>query len=188
MTPRGPEGKPARGTPGGRSLADRFCNAVDAVNRVIGVVLGLAVILVTFVVIYEVIARGVFNLPTTWANETTVYLSAILYLLAGGYALLHRAHVRIDVIYERLSPRTRVRLDLLTFVFFVIYTGILVWIGLQMGLQSFAQGETTGTPWNPVIWPVKLAIPGAGLLLLLQGLANLLRELGVASPPAESVR
>jgi TRAP-type mannitol/chloroaromatic compound transport system permease small subunit len=49
-----------------------------------------------------------------------------------------------------------------------------------MGWTSFTQSEGTGTPWNPPIWPVKLAIPIAGALLLLQGIANLLRDLGVA--------
>ena len=71
--------------------------------------------------LYEVVARTVFGAPTTWGNETTIYLSAMAYLLAGGYALLHRRHVRIDVIYEVLTPRTRSRLDAFTFVFFVAY-------------------------------------------------------------------
>lgn len=163
-------------------LADRFCNAVDAVNRFAGVVLGFAIIAVTLTVLYEVFLRGVLNAPTMWANETTVYLSAMIYLVAGGYALLYRAHVRIDVLYERFSERTRTRLDLLTFAFFALYAGALIWVGWQMGWQSFEQGETTGSPWNPPIWPVKLAIPLAGLLLILQGLANLLRDLRIASP------
>jgi TRAP-type mannitol/chloroaromatic compound transport system permease small subunit len=100
--------------------------------------------------------------------------------MAGGYALLHRAHVRIDVIYERFSPRTRSYLDVITFVFFVLYVGTLVWIGTEIAWKSFLIGETTGSPWNPPIWPVRFAIPIAGLLLLLQGVANLLRDLGIA--------
>ena len=103
-------------------------------------------------------------------------MSAVAYLLAGGYALLHRRHVRIDVVYALFSPRTRARVDLVMFVFFVIYVGALVWVGGTMAWTSFLQGETTGSPWNPPIWPVKAAIPLAGLLLLLQGIANLLRE------------
>lgn len=182
-SPPGPGGDPAREPMARRrAAAERFCDAVDGVNRWAGWLLGFAVIAVTATVIYEVVARGAFGLPTTWANETTVYLSAITYLLAGGYAALARAHVRIDVLYERFAARTRARLDIFTFVFFVLYTGTLVWVGWQMGWQSLSQGETTGTPWNPPIWPVKLAIPLAGLLLLVQGLANLLRDLGIATP------
>jgi TRAP-type mannitol/chloroaromatic compound transport system permease small subunit len=165
-----------------RSAISRFCDAVDAVNAWTGLVCGFAIAVVTGVVIWEVVARGMFASPTVWANETTVYLSAVAYLVVGGYALLHRRHVRIDVIYERLAPRTRAKLDLFTFVFFVLYAGTLVWIGGDMAWASIQQGETTGTPWSPPIWPVKLAIPVAGLLLLLQGTANLLRDLGIATP------
>jgi TRAP-type mannitol/chloroaromatic compound transport system permease small subunit len=163
-------------------IADKFCGFVDGLNRFTGVVLGFGIIAVTLAVLYEILLRGAFNTPTAWANETIVYLSAMIYLVAGGFALLHRSHVRIDIVYERLSQRARTRLDVLTFVFFVLYAAALVWVGWQMGWQSFEQGETTGSPWNPPIWPVKLAIPLAGLLLLLQGLANLLRDLGIASP------
>lgn len=164
------------------SAADRFCDAVDATNAWTGLVCGFAIAVVTGVVMWEVVARGTFGSPTVWANETTVYLSAVAYLMVGGYALLHRRHVRIDVIYERLAPRTRAKLDLFTFVFFVLYAGTLVWIGGDMAWASIQQNETTGTPWDPPIWPVKLAIPVAGLLLLLQGTANLLRDLGIATP------
>src|SRR5439155_511532 len=84
-------------------------------------------------------------------------------------ALAHRRHVRIDVIYDRLSPRTRAKLDLFTFVFFFIYVAGLIWVGSTLAWGSFLEGEGTGTPWNPRIWPVKFAIPIAGVLLLLQG-------------------
>ena len=129
---------------------------------------------------YEVVSCGAFGQGTLWSNETTVYLSAVAYLVGGGYALAHRRHVRIDLIYERLSPRARASLDLFTFIFFLVYAGALIWVGTTMGGTSFQQGEGTGTPWNPPIWPVKLAIPVAALLLLLQGIANLLRDTGVA--------
>jgi len=158
--------------------ADRFCDAVDAINAWTGLVCGFAIAVVTAVVIWEVVARGAFGHPAVWANETTVYLSAVAYLVVAAMPCSTAAMFRIDVIYERLAPRTRAKLDLFTFVFFVLYAGTLVWIGWEMAWASVQQGETTGTPWNPPIWPVKLAIPVAGLLLLLQGVANLLRDLG----------
>ena len=159
-------------------LLSRLCGAIDRVNEWAGLFWGYSIILVTAVVLYEVVARGMFNHPTQWANETTIYLSAMAYLLVGGYALLHRRHVRIDVIYERLSERARARLDAFTFIFFLAYMLTLIWAGGNDAWNSFSIGESTGTPWNPPIWPVKLSIPLAGVLLLLQGIANLLRDLG----------
>jgi TRAP-type mannitol/chloroaromatic compound transport system permease small subunit len=172
--------------PARRSLADRFCDSVDRVNSWVGRFWALAIFGVTLAVLYEVVSRSAFGQGTLWSNEATIYLSAIAYLIGGGYALAHRRHVRIDVIYERLSRGARAKLDLFTFVFFVVYAGALIWVGTTMAWTSYLQGEGTGTPWNPPIWPVKFAIPIAGVLLLLQGIANLLRDLGITGPESRA--
>ena len=159
-------------------LLERACGLIDRINEWVGMFWGFTIVAVTLAVLYEVVARALFDAPTQWGNETTIYLSAMAYLLAGGYALLHRRHVRIDVIYENLSSRNRARLDAFTFVFFLAYVLTLIWTGGSDAWNSFQISETTGTPWNPPIWPVKAAIPLAGVLLLLQGITNLLRDLG----------
>ena len=106
-----------------------------------------------------------------------VELGLVVWLSAG----IHRMSVRTAswafLVYSVLNGATLSTI-------FVLYAGTLVWIGWDMAWASIQQGETTGTPWNPPIWPVKLAIPVAGLLLLLQGIANLLRDLGIATPRA----
>lgn len=180
-----PESAAAGATPPRRPV-DRFCDAIDRVNSWVGQGFALTIFVVTLVILIEVFARGVVGQATTWANETTIYLSACAYLVSGGYALAHRRHVRIDLIYDRLSAATRARLDLFTFVFFFMYVGALIWVGGTLAWGSFLEGEGTGTPWNPRIWPVKFAIPVAGVLLLLQGIANLLRDLGVARPESRA--
>ena len=179
-------GAEAEQPPAPPSLADRYCDLIDRLNTWVGRGFAWSIFVVVLVVLYEVVARGVFGQATTWANETTIYLSAVAYLVSGGYALAHRRHVRIDVLYERLTPRTRAKLDFFTFAFFVIYMGALVWVGSTLAWSSFLEAEGTGTPWNPRIWPVKMAIPLAGLLLLLQGIANLLRDLGVAQAESQA--
>lgn len=167
-----------------RSALARFCAAIDRINTWVARFWGASILFVTFAILYEVVARGWFGHATVWANETTVYLSAVAYLLGGGYALLRRGHVRIDLIYGVLPPGVKRAADVFSFAFFSLYVGALIWVGSQMAWGSFLQSEGTGTPWNPPIWPVKMAIPIAGLLLLLQGIVNLLRDLGVV-PEAE---
>jgi TRAP-type mannitol/chloroaromatic compound transport system permease small subunit len=161
-----------------KGALERLCDGIDRLNEWAGLFWGFTIVAVTFAVLYEVVARTVFGKPTDWGNETTIYLSAMAYVIAGGYALLHRRHVRIDVVYEVLKPRTRARLDAFTFIFFAAYVLTLIWYGGVDAWNSFSIGETTSTPWNPVIWPVKAAIPAAGVLLLLQGISNLIRDLG----------
>jgi TRAP-type mannitol/chloroaromatic compound transport system permease small subunit len=156
-----------------------FCAAVDRLNTWVARFWGASIVIVTLAILYEVLARGFFGQATIWANETTVYLSAVTYLLGGGYALLKRSHVRIDLIYGILQARPKMIADLVSFACFALYVGALVWVGTEMAWTSFLQSEGTGTPWNPPIWPVKAAIPIAGLLLLLQGIVNLAREMGV---------
>jgi len=155
---------------------DRVFRVVDRVNDRVGWVVGLQILLVVAVIVWEVVLRYGFNAPTVWANEIMIYLTAVAYLLGGGYALLYRRHVAVDVLYARFPARLRRRLDVVTFVFFLLYAGTLIWAGWQFAWDSIKIGETTGTPWNPPIWPVKLAIPVAAVLVLLQGLANLLGE------------
>lgn len=155
---------------------ERLFRGVDRLNEWCGRIVGLQILLIVLVIAYEVIARYGFNAPTLWANETMIYVTAMAYLLGGGYALLHRRHVSVDVLYARLGARTRAWCDAVTLVFFLLYLGALIWAGSIWAWESIKIGETTGTPWNPPIWPVKLAIPVAGALVLLQGVANVVRE------------
>jgi TRAP-type mannitol/chloroaromatic compound transport system permease small subunit len=166
------------------TAVERFCTAIDRMNEWVGRLWGALILVVTVVVIYEVVARTFFGKATIWANETTIYLSAMVYLLGGGYGLKHRRHVRIDVLYQLFSAAAQRRLDILAFVFFFGYVGALVWVGAEMAWASFQLREGTGTPWDPAIWPVKAAIPIAGVLLLLQGIVNLLREMRIGGASA----
>ena len=180
MTGPGPSSgqRPAR--PGLTAL----CNRIDAFNEAVGWLLGPVIVLVSGAILYEVISRGVFSEATRWVSEATIYGSASVYLLAGGYAMLHRRHVRIDAIFGVLSGGARRRLELLSFPFVVAYVLTLMIVGGDMAWTSYQQGEGTGTPWNPPIWPVKACIPLAGVLLLLQCFSNLLRDLGIVETRA----
>lgn len=171
---------PNEGEPRLSPAVARFCAIVDRVNLWVGQGFGASVILVTAMVIYEVALRALVGRSTTWSNEAVIYLSAVTYLLAGGYALMNHTHVRIDILYATLSLRNQARLDLAAFVMFVFYAGTLIVVGGSMAWDSLLQHETTGSPWDPPIWPVKFAIMFAGILVLLQGIANLLRKVALA--------
>jgi TRAP-type mannitol/chloroaromatic compound transport system permease small subunit len=161
---------------------EAFCRFVDGLNEWVGWALGPMIVFVSAAIVYEVVSRGVFNEATTWVNESVIYGSSAVYLLVGGYALLHRRHVRIDLLLGMISPRAARVLELITLPFLVAYALALIIAGGDLAWSSFLQSEGTGSPWNPRIWPVKLCIPLAGLLLLLQAFSNLFRDLGLAAP------
>ncbi len=177
-------GEPRRPIP--PSGVARLFAWIDCVNYWVGTTWAMTVIVVTAAVVYEVVARTTFGQPTVWSNEVTIYVSACAYLVAGGYAMLYRQHVRIDVFYVVASRANQRRLDVVTFVFFAAYCLTLIVVGGEQAWASFLQSETTGTPWNPPIWPVKAMIPVSGALLLAQGTANLLRDLGFGAAQGDA--
>jgi len=165
-----------------------FVRTIGFINEWVGRITGLLIVAVVLIILREVIGRSVFHAPSLWADESMTYLAGLAYVLGGGYALLHRKHVLVDLVYQPVKDRgglLRATFDIAGFVLFALYCITLIWFGWDLGAKSFAQHEGSGTLWNPPIWPLKLAIPIAGILLLVQGLANLLVDLGLARKVAE---
>lgn len=154
-----------------------FVHTVGRVNEWVGRLAGLLILAVVAIILREVIARSVFSSPSLWADESMTYLASFAYVLGGGYTLLNRGHVRVDMVYEQLGLKGKKVCDLIAFVLFSVYCFTLIWYGTDLAITSFDQGESSGTLWNPLVWPVKFAIPIAGVLLYLQGVANLLQDL-----------
>jgi TRAP-type mannitol/chloroaromatic compound transport system permease small subunit len=167
-------------------IAMRVLKAIDNISIWSGNIVSIINPIVMVFVVYEIVMRFVFNAPTIWANEATVYLSAIGYLLGGAYSLYYKAHVRVDILYLKFSPRTKAMLDVVTFFFAFVYLGSLVWVGSTYAWESVKVLEKTGSPWNPPIYPLKFAIPVGGALLLLQSTANFVRDLTFALKGKES--
>lgn len=157
-----------------------FLSKIDAISIWSGNIVSVINPVVVIFVVYEIVLRFVFNAPTIWANDAVVYLCAIAYLMGGAYSLYYRAHVSVDILYLRLSERMQAILNLITFFFVLIYLGALVWIGAGYALESIKIREATGTPWNPPVYPLKIAIPLGAFLMLLQSVANFIRDLNFA--------
>jgi len=154
-------------------------NLIRIVNQVVewsGMVLLWFPWVVTFIIIWEIVLRYVFNLPTIWAHELSLMVFGALSMLGGAYAHKHRAHVNMDLFYAHLSPRGKLILDAITFPFFLIFCGILLWKGWEFAWRSIRLWEYSHSNWAPLIWPIKLTIPLGALLIILQGLSNLLSD------------
>lgn len=157
----------------------KFLSIIDAISIWSGNLVSAINPIVVALVVYEIVRRFVFNAPTIWANEATVYLSALGYLLGGAYSHYYKAHVRVDILYVKCSLRTRAFLDVITFFFTCAYLGSLIWIGSVYAWESVKVLEKTGSPWNPPVYPLKIAIPLGATLLLLQSIANFVRDLNL---------
>ncbi|UCC61202.1 MAG: TRAP transporter small permease subunit [Dehalococcoidia bacterium] len=158
----------------------RILRLIDHINDQVGKLISLLVIFMVGIMVYEVVARYVFDSPTIWAYETITFLLAGYAILGGAYVLRHGAHVNMDILYRRLSPRKQAILDLVTSGLFFLFCAVLIWKGSEWASRSIRLSETTTSTWAPVVYPIKMAIPVGAFLLLIQGLAKFIRDLMTA--------
>lgn len=161
-------------------VVSAFVRAINATNEWLGRIVALGILLMIAIVSYEVVMRYGFRAPTLWATELITFVFAGYIFLGAGYTLLHRDHVNMDIISSRLPLRVQAALDVLTAGFAVIYCWVLISSGWDTAWAALQTGRTTGTDWNPALFPAAVLLPiGAGLLLL-QALAKLVRDLTLA--------
>lgn len=152
-------------------------SAITTLNRWIFQVTVWLMAIVVPVMLYEVIARYVFNAPTVWGMELAVLLFGPYFLLGGPYLLHLKGHVALDVARQRLSPAWQRRLDLVNFPIIVLFCAILLYFSAPAAYSAFTYRETSFSAWNPPIWPVKAAVPLALALMLLQAVVEFFRTL-----------
>ncbi|KPK40904.1 MAG: hypothetical protein AMJ69_00630 [Gammaproteobacteria bacterium SG8_47] len=160
-----------------------FNRAVSRINGFIGEFVAYWSIIAVFAYYYEVMARYVFNSPTNWAHEGMFLMFGMQYLLAGGFCLRENAHVRVDVIYSQLSKRTQAILDVISSTFFFIFVITLLVTGWIFFHDAFSIKEVSFTEWAIQYWPIKFALPLGAVLLMIQGVAQLLKDIAVALRP-----
>ena len=152
-------------------------HAIDTINEWMGRIGGWFLIPLSFLVVYDVILRYVFNMPTLWAWDVNVQIQAAIVVLGGGYALLHKGHVSVDILVSKLSTRKRALLDSIMYIFLVGGLAVLLWrvsISCQYALQIKEHWTST---WAPIVYPLKvLIVIGVGTLLL-QGIAGWIRNI-----------
>ncbi|MGI6783458.1 MAG: TRAP transporter small permease subunit [Aminivibrio sp.] len=154
----------------------RFINIVDATVDRIGKIVSFTIYPIMLVLVYEVVMRYYFTRPTIWAHETSCMLYGAHFIIGGAYALQKGAFVNVEVVYLRFSPRTRAFIDLLTWSMFYVFVGILIWKSVPWALKSVRLNEFSDSTWGPYVWPIKLTIPFASILMLLQGLTRTIKD------------
>jgi TRAP-type mannitol/chloroaromatic compound transport system permease small subunit len=162
-------------------LHTRFTDAIEWVNVKVGEFVAYWAVIAVFVYYYEVLARYVFNSPTNWVHESMFLMFGMQYLLSGAYAYREDQHVRVDVVYSKLSTRGKAICDIVTSVFFFIFIGTMLWTGARFALDAINADEHSFTEWGVQYWPIKLAIPVGAALILLQGIAKLIKDILIVS-------
>lgn len=154
--------------------------AIDTTSEWTGKIVSFFIYIGIGVLVFEVLMRYAFNAPTIWAHGVSMRFFAVYYILLGAYTFYKQAHVRVDVVYNRLSLRGRAILDVATASLLFASCIALIWYGIPYTAKSFALLETDNTPFHAPMYPIKLMIPLGAFLLLLQGLAKFYRDLVTA--------
>ncbi len=155
----------------------RLLRVVDEVSTWCGKLFAWTIVLLTLLVSIEVFKRYILNSPTAWVFDASNLLYGTLFMMCGAYTLALGGHVRADFIYGRLRPRPQAAIDLaLYFLFFVPGILALIYSGWQYAGDSWRIGEhSTITAEGPPLYHFKTVIPIAGALVMLQGVAEIVR-------------
>ncbi|MEY4652648.1 MAG: hypothetical protein RI884_1229 [Pseudomonadota bacterium] len=150
--------------------------AVDRASTRLGQTFAWLIVALTCLIAWEVFSRYVLNTPHDWALDAQIQMYGTLFMLAGAYTLAKNGHVRGDVLYGFFEQRTQAWVDLILYVLFFL-PGIvaLTWAGWTFAQESIAIRESTFSATPLPLYPFKFMIPVAGLMLLLQGLVEIVR-------------
>ncbi|WBU55235.1 TRAP transporter small permease subunit [Paracoccus sp. SCSIO 75233] len=150
--------------------------AIDGLNEVVGRIVSVVAIFFAAIIIYDVVMRYVFNEPTRWAFDVSKQLYGFYFVMLGGYALRHKAHVRVDILTERFSLRTQRIVDILGyFIFFFPFAWVFTFRSWEFAARSWSQKEVTYGAIQLPVYPLKMAMCVAAGLLFLQGISEVLK-------------
>lgn len=151
---------------------------IDELNEVVGKLVSVVAILFAGIIIFDVVMRYALSEPTRWAFDVSKQMFGFYFVLLGGYALRHNAHVRVDILTETLGPRAQKVVELLGYViFFFPFTWVFLTRSWEFASRSWAQGEVTYGAIQMPVYPLKMAMCVAAGLLLLQGISEVLKLL-----------
>ena len=156
---------------------NRLLFLVDELSTWVGKTFGWCILILTFTTSYEVFARYMFGAPTEWAFDASYMLYGTLFMMAGAYTLSRNGHVRGDFLYRAWTPKTQATWDLALYLLF-FFPGMLAFIyaGYGFAKLSWLMNEhSSASPNGPPVYHFKMLIPITGVLMVLQGIVEVVR-------------
>ncbi|MGH6885177.1 MAG: TRAP transporter small permease subunit [Geminicoccales bacterium] len=157
-----------------------YVRSIDAVNRVVGRFVMYLIFAMMGVLLFSSGSRTLFGTSHIWVIETAQFLMTAYYLLGGGYSMQLDAHVRMDLVYARWSPRTRAAVDAITVGFLLFYLIVLLAGGISSTQYAIEYGQKNYSSWAPPLAPIKIVMVIGIALMLLQVIAVFFRDLAAA--------
>jgi TRAP-type mannitol/chloroaromatic compound transport system permease small subunit len=154
----------------------RLLHIADSISTWVGKAFSWLIVTLMLMVCIEVVKRYLLNAPSGWIYDASNMMYGTLFMMAGAYTLAQDGHVRGDFLYGSMKPRKQAALDLvLYFVFFLPGIIALTWAGWAYFQESLAMHEQTFNATPLPVYPFKFIIPVAGAIVLMQGIAEIVR-------------
>jgi len=157
-----------------------FVRYVEAVNKVVGKFSMYLVFGMIGVLLFESISRTIFDKPHIWVVEVAQFTMAAYYLLGGGYSMILKGHVRMDLLYGRWSKKKKATVDLFTGLFLIFYLVFLLYGAYSSIEYAVMYGQRNRSAWAPLMAPIKIIMGTGVLLMLLQTIATFFKDLATA--------
>ncbi len=154
-----------------------YVRYVDAMNTVVGKFSMYLVFVMMGILLFESLSRFFFDRPHIWVVEMAQFTMAAYYLLGGGYSMILKGHVRMDLLYGRWSPKRRALVDIITAFFLIFYLVVLLYGGISSIEYAVKYGQVNYTPWAPPLAPIKIIMTIGIFLMLLQVIATFFKDL-----------
>ena len=156
----------------------RLVRVIDKFTDTTGVWVAWLNVPLVLAVAYEVISRYLFNAPTSWSFDVTYMFYGTIFMLGSAYALHKGAHIRTDFYYEKWTDRTRGVVDSVSYIVFFFPSIIMLFVASwSEAWYAYSINETSEqTVWRPLLWPFKAVVPLTCVLLLLQGVSELIKS------------
>lgn len=163
-----------------------FVRYVDAFNLRVGRMAMYLLFVMGAILLASTISRITIGAPFNWALEMSQFLLSAYYLLGGAYTLQLDQHVRMDLFYGRLEARRRAMVDAFTILFVIFYLIVLFAGGLSSTNYAIVYKQVNYSAWSPVLWPIKVVMTFGVLMMLLQAISALIKDIAIVrGSPAE---
>ena len=132
-----------------------YIRIIDNFSTKLGFIAMYLVFIMIAILFYSSLSKT-FLTPSLWTLEMAQFVMVAYFLLGGAYSLKQNAHVRMDLLYDRLSPRGKTLLDSITIICLIVYLCVLFIGGVSSAYYAFEYGETSYSAWAPKMLPIKI--------------------------------
>lgn len=158
-------------------IALLYVRVIDRINYVVGRIMMYAIFLLIGVLAWSTISKQIFIVPSFWTLEVAQFILVAYYLLGGAYSIQLGANVRMDLFYSNWSDRKKAWVDSFTVLLLIFYLGVMLYGGLDSLSYAIKYSEHSPTMWRPLMWPIKSIMCTGILLMLLQAISELIKDI-----------